>query len=488
MKKCTKVLAFLLLASMLLILFIACKGEKKPSEEVTDTETAETSAIEESNYDQNGYLKDSLPISHNFGKEFKIFTWTEQKAWEWIEEDVTGTPATVEKVLWEREINVEERFGVDLVRVYENGNWDNRTSFINSLSTSVLGNDHEYDLVGQYTPAGGIGAIAGLYMDLKQVPYLDLEKPWWPTSTTETASLGDKLFFVTGDITPTMIRNVQCMFVNTQLYDDYQLFNDANGKTIYEVVNDYEWTIEKLMTMALNKVSVEQGEYGITMLNNVAADAFFYGGGFTYVESHEGIIKLSDDLSSTILIDYFDKVQSLFVDRYEDSSIAGLDPFMQGKALFLTAVVSYSQLLSEDGVTFSVLPMPLRDETQQEYTTCTSFWVTVYSIPVDVANREMSCIILEALGSEAYRTVSDEIYYDLFKIRYNGTDENTARMFDLVSDSVVFDAARFFPDALKMYSLFRNGVVKTSGNWSTIYGGGFSTWNDRIKQLYLDIQ
>lgn len=483
MKKPVRLLTLLLAGLLSVSLFASCNKDTNTPKDTGASDETQASNPDDGLYDEDGYLKDSLPETYNFNSEFKIYTWNEMKEWEWCEEQ-SATPTTVEQVLWTREQNVEERFGVDIVRVYEDGSWTPRTTFISKLSNSVLGNDHEYDLVGQYTPCAGLAATSGLYENLADNAYIDFSKPWWPSSITETATIGDKLYFATGDITPTLVRNVQCMFVNTDLYESYQLAKDVNGKSIYEVVEDYEWTMETMMKLALNKVSVDQGNYGIAFLNDVVPDAFFYGAGFTYVTNEDGIMSLSSQLSNNLLINFFDQVQDLFTDRYDDVDITGIDPFQQNKAIFYGGDLSGSQTLSTEGVKFSVLPMPMLNADQQEYMTCASFWVTMYGIPVDVKDFSMSSVILEALASEAYRTVSDEIYYNLFQMRYNGENENSARMFDIVSDSVVFDTARFFPDELGLYAQFRVGVCDTAGNWSTTYGGNKEAWAQKITDLY----
>ena len=194
MQKTIKLLCLLLVVIMMFGMLAACGNKNGDQTTETTDSSEETTAAGDNNLDENGYLKDSLPESYDFGKEFKIFTWNGQKAWEWVDE-ISEQPTSVEQVLWEREANVEERFGVEIERVYANGAWDDRNSFISTLSQNVLGNDHEYDLVGQYTPAAGIGAVTGLYTDIKKVNYVDLSKPWWPSSITETATVGDKLYF-----------------------------------------------------------------------------------------------------------------------------------------------------------------------------------------------------------------------------------------------------------------------------------------------------
>ena len=60
-------------------------------------------------------------------------------------------------------------------------------------------------------------------------------------------------------------------------------------------------------------------------------------------------------------------------------------------------------------------------------------------------------------------------------------------MFDIVSDSVVFDTARFFADELHMFGVFRQGVNDTSdpnGSWASIYGGLHTSWEQKIADIY----
>ena len=68
-------------------------------------------------------------------------------------------------------------------------------------------------------------------------------------------------------------------------------------------------------------------------------------------------------------------------------------------------------------------------------------------------------------------------------MRYNATDAGSAAMFDIVSDSVVFDTARFFADELGMFGKFRE-VADASSSWSSIYSGNISSWKGKVTDLY----
>ncbi|MGM9682847.1 MAG: hypothetical protein ACI3XQ_04540 [Eubacteriales bacterium] len=489
MKKVSRLLCLLLSCLMLSGIFSSC-SEKEQEGTDSNSGSGQTDAEDTAYlYDENGYLKDSLP-EMKFNEDFIIYTWSDQKNWEWCEE-LTNKSTAVERALWMRETNVEDRFGVRIDRVYETGAWDNRTSFISRLSGSIMTGDGAFDLVSQYTPAAGIGAVNNLYRNLNEetiTRYLDLSKPWWPSSINETARIGSKLYFVTGDITATFTRNINCALVNLDLYENYNVADSAGGKSIFEVVDDYEWTLEMMYKMAVDKVNVEREEYGIALRNTVCADGFFYGGGFTCVKSRNGEMSLSDDLESTTLVDYFDEVKDIFSGRHRDVAITGIDPFLQNKALFYIGGLSDSSSATQAGLNFTLIPMPMYDaKNSQGYSVITNFYVSMFSIPVDVKNEQKSAVILEALGSEGYRTVTDEVYYNLFQLRYNGANRDTARMFDLVSDSVVFDVARLFADDIGIFSAFRNAVNDPVGNWSTVYQSNHEAWENGLEYLRLKI-
>ncbi len=480
------------------MLAAACGGAKTPD---TGTETRSGNLSEEvttdevvtQRLDKNGYLMDDLPEKANLNRDIAIYTWQDQKAWEWYDDEANAPTQLVDKVLFARQANIEERFNVKLVRDYASGAWDARNDFIKALANHVLYNDHAYDLVGQYTPAAGVGTMQGLYQDLMRVDNLDFGKPWWPSKLLDSGRVGEKLYFASGDITPTLIRNVHCMFVNTDLYAQYNLADKVNGRSIFDVVRDYDWTLETMKKLALDQVDPSLGMYGLGVGGASTYDAFLYGAGFTMVKNNDNNIPTaSEDLTKQSLINWFEAVQDLATGGHSDVqnglSSSPNNIFKNKKMLFLVSAVSDSQPFAQNGVQFSVLPMPMYDDSQDAYYTCASLWVTLYSIPRDASNAAESGMILEALGSEGYRTMSDEIYYNLFQIRYNSSAEkDSADMFDLVSDSVVFDIVRPFSDKLAMFAVFRGGVTVSDASWTSIYDAQSKTWKENLTSLFATI-
>lgn len=497
-KTMIRAVSVLMLLCMLAATFVGCgKEEENPAGADTGTVSTDTENAEADLYDENGYLKDSLPETYDFkGVDYDIFTWSNQKSWEWVDLEKTDEkPTNISQALRERQLSVQDRFNVKIKLTYEAGDWSNRNNFIDKLYASVSAGDGVYDLVGQYTPTAGIGANKQMYLDLNTVKNLDLEKPWWPSSIRDTASVGTKLYFVTGDITPTLIRNVHCMYVNTELYDSLGLDDEMGGRSIYQVVKDYDWTYENFIKLGIDTVEAGGNTIGIELGNNVSADAFFYGAGFMLVENTNGIMTLSKDLNNQRLMDFYEKVQKLYTGSAGGSTAvrdgsAKKFSFKEGKAVFLTAGIADAQIFTQDAtdLKFSVLPMPMLTKDQGVYHTIANFWVTMYSVPVDAKDTFMSGMVLEGLGSYSYRKLSDTVYYDIFQSRYMASENaDSAGMFDLVSKSVVFDSGRFFADQLGMFSVFRDGVNSTADSWTNIFGNNSGNWKTKIDGLYSKI-
>lgn len=489
MKKQFRILAVLLCIAMLAVSLAACGSEDTPATTTqgnnAQTTTPPQNDVVTERLDANGYLMDDLPETYDWDKDFTVYSWQEQKNWEWCLDSAQTTDA-VNLALYNRIQSVEQRFNVTMQFRFEPGNWDNRRTFVSTLAANVNNGDGFFDLVGQYTPAAGIAAAQKLYKDLNSLDYLDFTKPWWPSMITETATIGDKLYFATGDITPTLIKNIHCMFVNMDMYEAMNISALYGDRDIFTIVKDGDWTFETMKEMGMNRVDTAQGKLGITFLNDVCSDAFFFAAGYKLLKNENGILSLSDDLVNINMINYYDEVQDLYsTGNYDDVAINN-SAFSANNSFLYVGGISDAQTFTKKEVDFSILPMPKLDTNQDRYYTIASFWVTLYSIPVDVKNEEMSAMIMEGLASEAYRSVTDVIYFDMFAARFMQTPEK-AEMLDWVSDSVVFDSARMFPDFLgSIWSSFRNGVNGTDA-WTTIYGEAADGWKLKADSLFTQL-
>ena len=488
MKKHTifKLLAVILCFIMLASLFAACT--KKDDGQTTTAKDTTSAPETDSLYDENGFLLDSLPSDLKYNnRDFTLFTWSNQTVWEWSKEQQSGD--LIKDSLYLRMLNVEERLGIKIIIEERAGEWENRQSFIQALEANVLTQSGAYDLVGQYTASAGIGTMKKLYTDLKEVDYLDLEKPWWPADISANCTVDGKLYFMTGDITPTLIRSMGTIMANLEMAENLGI----QSEELYNLVYDRKWTMEKLQQLALGKTEGYNPDatpaYGFTFHDNVVFDNMFYGGGFKFIENDEqGNLALSDSINSERMVDWYTACQK-FLFNNPDVSLNTIEKaFTVGNSIFhLCIVANVQNYMTQVDFDFAILPTPLIDEDQEDYATVNGMWVTYYSIPEDALEFSFSGAVTEALASDGYRRTTPTFYEQAFQLRYLQTEENS-KMFDILHNTLVFDTVRCFADEVKsgsasLFSSFRSAGSNSSSSWTTIYNANAEVWEATILNI-----
>ena len=494
MKK-IRIASLLMAILMLALCFVSCaetpeqggEGSTGANQSEGPDGPAATTLPEETTYpvDENGYELDRLPELNYNDKEFVLFTWSNQVKWEWNEDGET-TGDKIHDAIYNRQVRTEERLGIKLVLSKQNGDWSNRNSFITTVEANVnAGTKDAFDLVGQYTPAAPIGAMKNLYMNLSEMQYLDLERPWWPQDIQDSCHINSNVYFITGDVTGTLVRNIHCLIGNLDLAKNYNLPN------LYELVENKEWTFEKFAELTLGTVQGinpdGSASYSLTITDNVHYDSLFYSADFRFVDHNEdGKLVMSEDLTSDRLETWYQTCHSLLFDNDDVVLLGanGANGFASGNVLFhggtIADVQNYLQEVSFD---FAVLPYPLYNADQDNYRTITSYWVSMYSIPTNANDPAMSAAVLECLSSYGYRYLTPVLYQEAFQYRYLDTLEN-ARMFDLLHDTLVFDPGRLFADQLaSCFSAFRQAAQTAHPSWSSFYKTKETAWETSLEKI-----
>lgn len=483
-------LAALICAGMMLLASCGGGGDSETTTTKSQGDASQATTTEatttENPYDENGFLKDTIDPSINYeGKNFNVFIWKDQQTWDFRDGEENGD--LINDAVLKRQKTVEDRLGVKFVVNSQAGSWSDRNTFIQTIENATSAGSKDFDLVGQYTPAASIGAMKGLYLDLVGLTQeneggLNLSMPWWPQNIQDSSTIYGKLYFATGAITPTTIRNVGAIMVNMDLVKKLKLDDP------FEVVQSGKWTMEKVMQMSIGTTKGLNADgtqaYGFIFENNVKYDDLFYGAGFRFIDPlADGSIKLSDGLTSEKLINWFDTCRNFLLNN-GDVAIVGINQaFTTGNGLMYFGQVAHVQnYLRNVDFDFEIVPTPKYDEAQKEYYTLSSYWNTMFSIPGIANDPECSSYVLEALASEGYRQLRPAIYEDAFQYKYLATEKN-AIMYDLINNSLVFDIGRTFADALGMFSTFREAAKDNSVGWSTIYQSKVDAWQANISTV-----
>ncbi len=472
-----RVSTLLLAALMLLPAATACG--KDDADVGTDTTTAApavadtTAAPEtESPYDENGYLKDSLPDDLEFGDyTFHILGWkTAQK--DFFADEVTGD--MVSDALYERNSVVEDRLKVKITAEFVDGDNSNQSNFVQHASTAVLAGDAcEYDLIGAYSMCGGTMATQGLILDLHTLDYLDFSKPWWSASLIEMSEINDKLFFATGDLANSFIHNLYFLMVNKDMLRDLGLDDPR------VMVKDNTWTTDAFFAMTKDAYQDVDGtpgsssgdKFGYISYNQVHMDCFIAASGIRMAdEDKDGVLHLTDEFIGEKTHQLVEKINTWLWDSGDCSydTKNGYNNIKNGNALFSAVAGSTVSGLRDVDWEYGIVPYPKAEAAQSQYYTNLGFAYTNFCIPINAKDANMSAAVLECMNAEAHRSSAPVLFEQSLKSRY-ANDELDGEMYDIIKGNIYVDANRVFSSSFvwadSAVAIFRNALTGNSSSY-----------------------
>ena len=479
MKSATRLLALALASLMLLGLFAAC-AETTGGEPSETTENAATQALAtqieettESLYDDQGYLKSSLPDELDFGGEtITVLWWTDVEKPEFYIEDANGD--MINDAIFQRNINVEDKMGVTLDWVGIKGQYNNSVgaAYAQHVGNMYNSGDSTYDLMSAHSRTIALTAMYGYCADLMQLDYLDFDMPWWPTVMTETATIGDAMYFVTGDVSINSIHQMYVIFYNKDILSRYPDLVEPSTSVL-----DGKWTVDTMQVLTKDlyqdldgsNTANESDFYGFTSLS-WHFDAIYYGSGLRQAEKdEEELLKISDDYYSEKAIALCDKIGAWIKngDAYINSNTYR-EPFYNNQALMVMARhKDVADGIVEAGFSYGIVPIPKYDENQESHITVVGNPVSFYSIYTLSQDLDRAAAVLECWASEAYRLTTPALFEATMKLRYSETSVES-QMYDLIRSGIVFDFGRLFNSSLGAMSDQWDNCAVGGASWASI--------------------
>jgi len=475
-----KTLSLLLAALMLLGSLAACAGDDEPAPvgttaapSVADTTAAPTETTDPTR-DANGFLLDDLPADLKFdGETVGLLIWEDVEMPEFDIEDMNGD--IVNDAIFSRNQTVENRLGVKLEWHGTKGNNGNSENFLKVAQNSFNAGDGAYDIYAAYSRTSGLVALNGLCYNLNNVSHLNFEKPWWPQSMLDACTIGDKLFFISGDISTNVLHMMYGVYYNKDMVTNYQMTDPA------ELVLNGTWTIDKMIEMTQGLYADLNGNnavdfddrFGMATLS-FHLDAFYAGSGMRTIERDaEKILVLSPDYSSEKAINLVDKLAPWIngpdiLKGKDDGTYE--NSFVNSEALFcLNRMYLADRKLREVNFTYGVVPVPKYDESQENYVTCMANPFTLYSITRDCKKPDCAAAVLEAMASAAYRNTTPAIFETNMKVKYSA-DSTNAQMFDLIREGVYFELGRIYAKNISNTNYTSSAIWNNTPYASSIKG------------------
>ncbi len=401
-----------------------------------------------------------------------------------VAEEETGDE--MNDVVFRRNQKVEEYLGVDLeFGVTTGSTWGNDIlASSNLIRVLIMGGDTTYD-VFVHCQNSLQSQLMGdkLFVNWNELPYINVESPWWYSNVARDITFGDKIYGMTGDYNLTSFSTTACLIFNKTMCDELGL------EYPYEMVYDGTWTHDKFIeyvqaaTKDLNgdgRMTRDEDRYGYGCWAYEGIPGFFVSyGAEAIIKDDNNMPVLNIDNEHTYNV--IDKMLEIFRQSgaFWERSEFGVDDnmFMEGRLLFNDSFIYHipsTRKYEEFDVGF--IPYPKYNESQSEYYSRTGGISELTVIPITNTDLEKTAAVLETMAYFSNQTVMPA-YFDTLVMIKSTRDTESEDMIPIIRNSARFADAVINFDG---YSI----VTANSGNTlSSLIAQNRGAWEEKIQGL-----
>ncbi len=342
--------------------------------------------------------------------------------------DAGGTVLSAAK--HERNRKVEEQWNVSIVSTSVDPD-----SFQTLVQAAVQADEYYADLL--MIPQYMIGSFVadGSLMNLNSMPFLDLEQPYFDTSSVEAATVGNNIYAAAG----------AASFDETTLtgmYFNRDLFEALGIDAPYAAVYDGVWTWDRYfaITDSLSDINEANGTAYASFTAHSTAESLpatvFFSAGGRFVRSDgksaPTIAYSADDAAIA------QRVTTLFSDPNAHRDFeTGVTRFYTGDALFMMDRLYIMTWMPNGSQNWGILPMPKADESQADYISLVDKEALFFASQKNNIDAERTAVILSALNAASYQLISDA-YID-YAMYHLVRDNDSANMLDILIRTRTYD-------------------------------------------------
>ena len=440
----------MVLMLLLCALLSACGAEDQ--QVITDNET--TLLVENTEApvtDVRYAIKEELPEKDYGGAPIRILMRNSTSP-DWIgdmfSEEETGE--VISDAVYNRNLAVSERFDVtfELIR-------SSHHNYETDGIAAILAGEDAYDIIVPHARAAFIYSEQNLCLDWNsELPYVDLDKPWWDQDARESFEINKKLFPMVGDLSYQALAQTDCVLFNKAIFDDF------GEEYPYQKVIENKWTFDefsRLVRLCSEDVNgdgaykPEEDVFGYATYQWVGPIQALTQGGARIVDKDvSGKVFLSIYIETTVEVyeKYFDLLYSdnSYLELSRNGSIKTFDSrqlFAEGRAMFIDCALNDVSFMRDMKDDFGIIPAPKFDSSFDRYYTNVDSGTNLFIVPITVGDAEKVSIILEALAAEGYREVIPAYYEVALQNKY-ARDDLSVQMLDIIKEGRVFDLGYYY--------------------------------------------
>lgn len=449
----TRALCVLLLLSLVAV-FAACNTEDEPSGNSSGNAGNTPDAT-------SAPLFSNLPDTTFNGEDFVVLVngdcYDQYASAEVLPQETSDTG--LQDAVKTRNDLIEERFGVTIKEFRT----ETQADMVSNIRTNAMSGVSEYDLVMPYMSEAASLAMEGYFFDLAKMEHIHLNESYYDQGAVSGLSVTGRNYFATGDLSLLSFACTHAMIFNKDMIAENGLENP------YELVQNGEWTIDKLQEMA-RKVTAESdgvSGWGYTdtygfLVNGNFASSMFVGAGHRFTsknDNDEPIISINDSGAVTTI----EKITALINDKgataqivegsdfYTSAVAAGKNVWTAANEVVANKTVLFRAIalidvfdMGQYECSFGVLPTPKLDTAQsQYYNRVSTLYASCVAIPVNVKDPTMSAVITDALMQASTDTIK-KAYFEVIMKGRKIADPESEEMLDIIFDSRVYDLGSIY--------------------------------------------
>lgn len=359
-----------------------------------------------------------------------------------FETEESAKESAVGMAYYRRDEWMKERFNITLEAINSGGG---------SINTFILNNqlamDDLYDIGVLHTNDQMAGVIsAGLYYDIKTLPYVDLTKPYYFQQANEEYTVFGKQIMMVGDY--------PCCGGGPGLF----LFNKTmmNGMGLdypYELVMDGDWTLEEFYRYCKDAYQDSDGIGGQT-----EGDIYGFAGSIANLSymftGLGGSLTAKDEKGAVVPTIAGERNDSIYAKLYEimkqpwsyternpsvEKNLNGSKQWFDGTTLFHYYLRYQTALIDIQSFDYGLAINPKLDEDQRNYEVMASGGVAV--IAPTIRDPETVGYLLEAFGQITHTELRPALIDDLRDHRIL-RDAESLQVYNMTLDHLVFSITK----------------------------------------------
>ena len=473
-----RVFALLLAALMTGSAITATSCGKKETAPVDD---AATNAEQEENDGPPLVLPSAEEVSTG-DETFDIFLAYGVFDADYIVEEETGD--TINDIIYQRNREVEDYFGFKF-NFYPGNNFKTNSEATPTIRTQIQAGDDTYEVYMNVQHAGMPLIYEDLFVEWNEnMPYANLDNPWWYQNVRRDLNFGDKIYVMVGDYNFHALKASGAIAFNKTIMDELEL------EYPYQLVKDGEWTIDKFIEYVkagqkdLNGdgiIKPEDDRLGFSGWKWEMIPAMFVGmGGAPVSKDEDNLPTLNVNNERTFNV--IDKLIELYDDgngAWDGGNTYGVanTMFKESRLLFQDTTLTALPGLRNLDDDFGALPYPKLDEDQEDYYSRIVNFSSLTYIPVTNQKLELTSAVLEYMAYISHQNLIPAFYDEILNIK-TARDFETEEMINIIREG-----ARFMDENYLGSVGIINIVASGTNTLSSNYASQGDAWETKLEDI-----